>query len=184
MFDTRPCFIISWFRSVKALTLSKSGVQFPPSVSVLTKTDLSHESVCIKLSVKQQMQHVLRENFSDTGLSGDSLMVPTEHSWNIMELQYEGWVPDREGQGGWYVFWSYWGIPWNINMKITVCLDGKTQTAKTTSVVVSNKKYLNSPRASFSYSYPKSLQLLSSKLRSPNSLNCTKHFRRSLVSAW
>lgn len=25
-------------------------------------------------------------------------MVPTGHSWNIMELQYEGRVPDGEGQ--------------------------------------------------------------------------------------
>lgn len=39
------------------------------------------------------------EGISVLLVSVETLLVPTVHSWNIMELQYEGCVPDREGHG-------------------------------------------------------------------------------------
>lgn len=71
-------------------------------------------------------------------------MVPTGQSWNVLELQCKGCVPDREGRRGRYIFWSKHGILQNNNMNITMCfiklLDTccirckkkQTQTAKTT----------------------------------------------------
>lgn len=53
-------------------------------------------------------------------VSVETLMVPTGHSWNIMELQREGRVPDGEGQGGRCVFWSKRGISWNTTLNMNI----------------------------------------------------------------
>lgn len=69
-------------------------------------------------------------------------MVPTGHSWNIMELHYEGCVPDRKGQKGWCSDFMEYYIEYNWiwqSFLDSQCIRwfqpnwGKTQTAKTLS---------------------------------------------------
>ena len=70
--DSRPYLSA---RQSKHSRCHSSGVQFLLWPSRLKLS--SHECVCVKLSVKQQMQHVVWGNVGITGLSGDCLMVPT-----------------------------------------------------------------------------------------------------------
>lgn len=116
-------FIISWFQSGRAPTLSKFGGQFPLGPSGLKLSSLMMLWVCLYKTVCQTADVTCR--LREVQYYWSQWRLPDGSHWPFLEYYgalVQGVCFRQGGQGGQCIFWSKCRISWNIalNMNRTI----------------------------------------------------------------